>query len=66
VAWVPTGDCDVDDYTATITEDPTDPDPVSLLAGEDATGTAKVTLTSTSVNQDDCQGQEVPLYFVAS
>jgi hypothetical protein len=66
VAWVPTGDCDIADYTATITDNPTDPNPVSLLASEDATGTATVTLTSTAVNQDDCQGQEVPLYFVAS
>jgi hypothetical protein len=62
-AWVPDGDCDIADYTATITTAPTfGPIP----AGGTTDGTATVTLTNTGSDQDDCQGQTVPLYFVAS
>jgi hypothetical protein len=63
VAWVPTGECALADYTATITTPPTYGEiaPTGTL-----TGTATVTLANTAVNQDDCQGQTVPLHFVAS
>jgi len=60
--WVPTGDCLVADYTATVTDNPSG----AILAGGSLDGTATVTLTSTGANQDDCQGQEVPLHFTAS
>jgi hypothetical protein len=64
VEWVPTGDCDIADYTATITTAPT----LGVLAVDaGVTGTATVTLDNdTLVNQDDCKNQTVPLYFVAS
>ncbi|PJJ62056.1 hypothetical protein [Compostimonas suwonensis] len=61
--WVPTGDCLVADYTATIS---TAPPAGEIAAGGEVDGTATVTLTNTAVNQDDCQGQDVPLYFEAS
>lgn len=61
--WVPTGTCDAADYVATITTQPT---PGPIAAGGSVDGTATVTLTSTAENQDDCQGQAVPLYLVAS
>lgn len=61
--WVPTGDCLIADYTATISTAP----PVGdILAGDTVDGVATVTLANTAVNQDDCQGQVVPLYFTAS
>ena len=63
VAWVPAGDCQIADYTATIS---TPPVYGQIAAGGSVTGTATVTLTNTAVNQDDCQGQDVPLYFEAS
>ena len=62
-AWVPAGDCLIADYSATITSAP----PVGDIApGGSVDGTATVTLANTAINQDDCQGQEVPLYFEAS
>jgi hypothetical protein len=63
VAWVPAGDCLIADYVATISTAP----PVgSIAAGDSVDGVATVTLTNTAVNQDDCQGQDVPLYFEAA
>jgi hypothetical protein len=62
-AWVPTGDCDIADYTAVISSAP----PTGPIAADGTVeGTATVTLANTAENQDDCQGQVVPLYFVAS
>ncbi len=63
VEWVPTGDCQIEDYSVTIT---TPPAFGNIAGGSSVTGTATVVLENTPVNQDDCQGQEVPLYFVAS
>lgn len=63
VAWVPTGACLIADYSATIT---TEPVYGSIAATEFVSGTVTVTLANTGVNQDDCQNQEVPLYFVAA
>lgn len=63
VAWVPTGTCLIGDYTATISTTPLFGD---IAAGSTVEGVATVTLNNTAVNQDDCQGQEVPLYFAAS
>jgi hypothetical protein len=60
--WEPTGACLIEDYTATVTDNPSG----EILAGGSLDGTATVTLTSTAANQDDCQGQDVPLYFTAS
>lgn len=63
VAWVPTGDCDIADYTATISVAPVYG---SIAAGDSLTGTATVVLANTAEDQDDCQGQTVPLHFVAA
>ncbi|HSV40140.1 MAG TPA: hypothetical protein VLI04_15380 [Nocardioidaceae bacterium] len=63
VAWVPAAGCDIDDYTATIT---TAPATGTIAAGASRNGTVTVTLANTGVNQDACQGESVPLYFVAS
>lgn len=60
--WVPEGECLIDDYIATVTDNPSG----EILPGGSLDGTATVTLTSTAANQDDCQGQDVPLYFSAS
>lgn len=60
--WVPTGTCDIADYTATIS---TAPPAGEIAAGGSVDGFATVTLENTAVNQDDCQGQDVPLYFEA-
>jgi hypothetical protein len=63
VAWDPTGDCDPADYVATISTAP----PVGdIPANGTVNGEATVTLTNTAVNQDDCQGQIVPVHLVAS
>jgi hypothetical protein len=59
---VPTGDCLAADYTATVTTNPSG----EMPAGGTLDGTVTVTLTSTAVNQDDCQGQDVPLLLTAS
>jgi hypothetical protein len=61
--WAPTGGCLVADYTASIT---TAPAAGNIPVGGSVDGTATVTLANTTANQDACQGQEVPLYFVAS
>jgi hypothetical protein len=60
--WVPTGDCSAADYSVSITTPPTAGEigPDGLV-----TGTATVILANTAVNQDDCQGQDVPLLFSA-
>lgn len=62
-AWAPTGQCLIGDYTATIS---TSPAPADILASGTVNGVATVTLANTAANQDDCQGQVVPLWFVAS
>jgi hypothetical protein len=62
-AWEPTGDCDIADYDADVTAlTPVGP----LAVGGTSEGTVRVTLADSGANQDDCQGQTVPLYFVAS
>lgn len=61
--WVPTGGCDIAEYTVTVS---TAPAAGNILAGGEADGVATVTLANTDTNQDACQTQEVPLYFVAS
>lgn len=61
--WVPTGTCDVDAYDAVIS---TAPAFGPIAAGGSVDGVVTVTLSNTAENQDDCQGQEVPLYFVAA
>ncbi|QKV73892.1 hypothetical protein [Amycolatopsis sp. Hca4] len=63
VAWVPPAGCLIGDYTVTMTT----PAPAGDIAGgATVDGTATVTLANTGANQDACQGQDVPLYFVAS
>lgn len=66
VPWVPAGDCLAGDYTVVISPATLATLPVDILAGESASGVATVTLADTGLNQDDCQGQEIPLYFQAS
>ena len=61
--WVPTGECLIGDYTATVTTAPTAGE---IAAGGSVDGTVTVTLENTAVNQDDCQGQAVPLLLTAS
>ncbi len=64
VPWVPPTGCLLADYTATITTQPTTG---QLAAAATASGgVVTVTLANTSVNQDACKGQDVPLYFTAS
>lgn len=62
VAWVPAGTCLLTDYSVTMS---TTPAYGELDATEFASGVVTVTLANTAVNQDDCQGQTVPLHFVA-
>ncbi|MDR7385594.1 hypothetical protein [Promicromonospora iranensis] len=62
-AWVPTGSCLAADYTAEVTTAPTAGE---IAPGGSVSGTVTVTLANTTENQDDCQGQDVPLYFTAS
>jgi len=63
VPWVPSGGCYIADYTASVTTQPVDGE---IQAGDSVAGQATVTLASTTVNQDACQGQAIPLYFTAS
>lgn len=60
--WVPTGGCLAADYVATIS---TPPAYGEMAAEAEVSGVATVTLTNTTVNQDACQNQIVPLYFEA-
>jgi hypothetical protein len=62
VPWVPSGGCDIADYTASVTTQPVG----EIQAGDSVDGQATVTLTNTAVNQDACQGQAIPLYLTAS
>jgi hypothetical protein len=63
VPWVPTGDCLVEDYTVVVST----PAPVGDIAGGGSVGgVVTVTLANTALNQNTCQGQDVPLYLVAS
>ena len=62
-AWNPTGTCEAEDYDATITTAPTAGE---IAASGTAAGVVTVTLANTTENQDDCQGQTVPLYFTAN
>lgn len=61
--WVPVGNCLSADYTATIS---TAPAFGPILEDGIVSGIATVTLASTTVDQNDCKGQAVPLYFVAA
>jgi hypothetical protein len=61
--WVPTGGCNVADYTATVTDSPAFG---PLAVNGTVAGTVTVTLANTASNQDACQGQTIPLYFQAS
>ncbi len=61
--WVPTGTCDVLDYTASVT---TAPAAGEIIAGGNVDGVITVTLANAAENQDDCQGQVVPLYLTAA
>jgi hypothetical protein len=62
-AWVPPEGCDIADFTV----DMTSPAPSGDIAGGNSVdGTVTVTLTNTTENQDACQGQTVPLHFVAA
>ncbi len=61
--WVPIDGCLAADYTATVTTAPAAGD---IPAAGSVEGIATVTLANTAANQDACQGQDVPLYFLAS
>lgn len=61
--WVPPTGCLIADYTVAITTAPTYG---AIPVSGTRTGTATVTLANTTANQDACQGQAVPLHFVAS
>ena len=61
--WVPAGGCLIEDYTVAVST----PAPVGdIAAGDSVDGVVTVTLANTAANQNPCQGQDVPLYFVAS
>ena len=63
VAWVPAAGCDIADYTVTMTTMA----PVGDIAGGASVGgMVTVTLANTTENQDACQGESVPLHFVAA
>jgi hypothetical protein len=63
VAWVPTGSCLLADYSVALSTAPV----YGVIAPSGSlSGEVTVTLANTGVNQDDCQGQAVPLWFVAS
>lgn len=62
-AWVPPAGCLIGDYTVTMTTAPA-AGVIASLGTVD--GMVTVTLANTGLNQDACQGEEVPLYFVAS
>ncbi|WP_369374131.1 hypothetical protein AB1046_08095 [Promicromonospora sp. Populi] len=62
-AWEPTDECLAADYTAEVT---TGPPAGEIAPGDSVDGTVTVTLDNTAVNQDDCQGQDVPLLLTAS
>ena len=61
--WVPAAGCQLADYSVSITTLPTYG---AIAPGDSVSGTVTVTLENTEANQDACQGQAVPLYFVAS
>lgn len=63
VAWTPPTGCLIADYTAAIT---TTPAYGSIVPGDSVSGTVTVTLANTGANQNACQNEAVPLYFVAS
>lgn len=60
VPWVPNGNCNLGDYSLDLT---TLPQQGELDATEFSSGVVTVTLANTNLNQDDCQGQTVPLHF---
>jgi hypothetical protein len=62
-AWVPPEGCLAEDYGAAVTTAPTLGD---IAPGGSVDGTVTVTLASTAVSQDACQGVAVPLHFTAS
>ncbi len=61
--WVPVGACLATDYSVSIT---TAPISGAVAGGGSVGGTVTVVLDNTAANQDACQGQVIPLYFVAS
>jgi hypothetical protein len=61
--WVPVGACLAADYSVSIT---TAPVSGAIAGGGSVDGTVTVVLDNTAANQDACQGQVIPLYFVAS
>jgi len=63
--WVPPVGCEYDDYAASITTQPTQGELAAGATTADA-GVATVVLANTAFNQDACQGEDVPLLFVAS
>jgi hypothetical protein len=60
---VPPEGCLAEDYGAAVTTAPTLGD---IAPGGSVDGTVTVTLASTAVSQDVCQGVAVPLHFTAS
>lgn len=61
--WLPDGGCLASDYTV----DMSTPAPAGDIApGGSVDGQVTVTLANTGENQDACQGQSVPVHFVAS
>jgi hypothetical protein len=61
--WVPDGDCLFEDYSVEMTVEP----PATAIAvNGSVSGAVVVTLANTALNQDDCQGQAVPLYFTTT
>lgn len=63
IAWVPTGTCLATDYVVTVS---TAPAYGPIAPDGEVGGVATVTLNNTGISQDDCKGQVIPLYFVAS
>ncbi len=62
--WVPPVGCLIADYTVTMTTPVTAGDIAGGGGTED--GMITVTLANTGVNQDACQGADIPLHFVAA
>jgi hypothetical protein len=63
VAWVPPAGCLIADYAVTMTT-PVTAGNIAPVGTEG--GTVTVTLTNTGVDQNACQGVDVPLHFAAA
>lgn len=61
--WVPALGCLATDYTAEVS---TAPPAGEIAPGGSVDGTVTVTLENTAINQDACQGEDVPLLLTAS